>query len=145
MRDLRSARAVYASCALASAVAAAVLVASPSSAQVAFGITWYSDGTQGKAGPQGTQIKAYAVGALPDVPYQLVLGNDGNDPGHASHACMATVDVLNSSVIRAGSNGLIATVTGTVHNVPPGTYQLCFKDSSSNNLTGTGGTTFVVL
>lgn len=113
---------------------------------VVAGSTWYSDGSRTKSGPVGSTIRAYATGAVQNVPYQLVLGNDGGDPGHANHACMAAVDVLNPAVVFAGPNGLIGTVRGTVHaGTPLGTYQLCFKDSSVNNSTGTGGATFTVV
>lgn len=113
---------------------------------VVAGSTWYSDGTRSKSGPVGTTIRAYATAAVQGVPYHLVLGNDGGDPGHASHACMVAVDVLNPTVVFAGPNGLIGTVRGTVHaGTPVGAYQLCFKDSSANNSTGTGGATFTVI
>lgn len=114
---------------------------------VVAGSTWFSDGTKTKQGGIGTQIRAFGTGAPSTaVPYILVLGNDGGDPSHASHACMAIVDTLNPNVVHAGSNGLIPTVTGTVHaGTPAGTYQMCFKDSSVNNSTATGGATFTVL
>jgi hypothetical protein len=130
-----------------SAIAGVLAVASFAFAcTVAAGSTWYSDGTRTKSGPVGTQIKAFATGAVQNVPYKLVLGNDGGDPSHSSHACMATVDILNPNVVKAASNGFISTVTGTVHSTTAkGTYQLCFKDSSVNNSTGTGGATFAVI
>ena len=128
-------------------VAGALAVASFAFAcTVAAGSTWYSDGTRTKSGPVGTQIRAFATGAIQNVPYHLVLGNDGNDPGHASHACMNTVDILNPTIVNAAANGRIATVTGIVHSTTAkATYQLCFKDSSVNNSTGTGGATFTVI
>ncbi len=130
-----------------SALAGVVAVASLAWACTAVvGSTWYSDGTRQKSGPVGTTIRAYATGANQGVPYQLVLGNDGGDPGHASHACMFTVDVLNPTVVYSGPSGLIGTVRGTVHaGTPKGPYQLCFKDSSPANSTGTGGATFTVI
>ena len=130
-----------------SALAGIVAVASLAWAcTVVAGSTWYSDGTRAKSGPVGTTIRAYATQAVQGIPYLLVLGNDGGDPGHASHACMAAVDVLNPNVIFAGPSGLIGTTRGTVHAVTPaGPYQLCFKDSSANNSTGTGGATFTVI
>lgn len=114
---------------------------------VVAGSTWFSDGSRTKQGGIGTQIRAFGTGAPSTaVPYILVLGNDGGDPGHSSHACMVTVDILNPNIVHAGANGLIPTVTGTVHaGTPGGTYQMCFKDSSANNSTGTGGATFTVL
>jgi hypothetical protein len=130
------------------AIAAVLAVASFAWAcTVVAGSTWFSDGTRTKQGGVGTQIRAFGTGAPSTaVPYILVLGSDGGDPGHATHACMITVDTLNPNVVHAGSNGLIPTVTGTVHaGTPGGTYQLCFKDSSVNNSTGTGGATFTVL
>ena len=129
-----------------SAIAGVLAVASLAWAcTVLAGSTWYSDGTRSKSGPVGTQITARATGGLQGVPYHLVLGNDAGDPGHASHACMATVDILNPAVVFAGPSGLIGNVRGTVHaTTTAGTYQLCFKDSSVNNSTGTGGATFTV-
>ena len=130
-----------------SALAGVIAVASLAWAcTVVAGSTWYSDGTRSKSGTVGTSIRAYATGAVQGVPYQLVLGNDGGDPGHASHACMVAVDVLNTATVFAGPSGLIGTVRGTVHaGTPVGPYQLCFKDSSPSNSTGTGGATFTVI
>jgi hypothetical protein len=130
-----------------SALAGFVAVASLAWAcTVVAGSTWYSDGSRTKSGPVGSTIRAYATGALQGVPYKLVLGNDGGDPGHAAHACMVAVDFLNNATVFAGPTGLIGTVTGTVHaGTGVGTYQLCFKDSSTNNSTGTGGATFTVI
>lgn len=89
------------------------------------------------------QDRAYSSGG---VPYHLVLGTDGGDPSHASHACMETVAILNPTVVFASENGLIGRVRGTVPaETPPGPYQLCFKDSSPSNSTGTGGATFTVI
>ena len=130
-----------------SALAGVIAVASLAWAcTVAAGSTWYSDGTRSKSGPVGTSIRAYATGAFQGVPYHLVLGNDGGNPDHMSHACMATVDILNPAIVFAGPNQVIGTVRGTVHaGTPLGPYQLCFKDSSVNNSTGTGGATFTVI
>lgn len=130
-----------------SGVAWVVIVASLAWAcTVVAGSTWYSDGTRAKSGPVGTAIRAYATGAVQGVPYQLVLGDDGGNPAHATHACMTAVDVLNPNIIFAGPSGLIGTTRGTVKvTTPQGPYQLCFKDSSVNNSTGTGGATFTVI
>lgn len=105
------------------------------------GSTWYSDGLISHAGAPGTQISAYAVGAFTNVPYRLVLGT-----GDASHACATTVQVLNPALRYANSRGFISTTVGSVGpGLAPGTYKLCFEDSSSGNSTGTGGATFTVL
>ncbi|HEV3498020.1 MAG TPA: CAP domain-containing protein [Actinomycetes bacterium] len=114
----------------------------PASAPTAVvaGSTWYSDGTKTRSGPVGTVIQAYAVGALTNVPYRLVLGT-----GSSSQACATTVQVLNPTVVFAGPNGVIGRVSGTVQpGIAPGTYRLCFEDSSTGNYTGTGGATFTV-
>lgn len=104
------------------------------------GSSWYSNGDKARSGPVGTTIRAYAVGGLANVPYRLVLGT-----GVGTRACVTTVQVLNPIVVFAGPSGLIGTVTGTVQpGIGPGTYKLCFQDSSSGNSTGTGGTTFTV-
>ena len=98
------------------------------------GSSWYSDGTKAKAGPPGTVISAYAVNVFAGVPYRLVLGL-----GSAGKACEAPAQWINPTT------GLLGRVTGTVPlDTLPGTYKLCFEDSSTGNLTGTGGTTFTV-
>lgn len=111
---------------------------------VVAGSTWYSDGSKSKSGPAGTTIRAYATGGIQGVPYNLVLGGAGTT-GHDTHACMQAFDTLNPTNVFAGPSGLIGTVTGTVHTSAKGTYQLCFKDSSPSNSTGTGGATFTVV
>ena len=104
------------------------------------GSSWYSDGTKAKAGPPGTPIAAYAVNAFPNVPYRLVLGL-----GAPGKACEAIAQWINPAIVYAGPSGLIGRVTGTVPlGTLPGTYKLCFEDSSTGNFTGTGGTTFTV-
>ena len=107
---------------------------------VVSGSTWYSNGAKSSSGPVGTTIQAYAVGAIPNVPYRLVLGT-----GPMDRACATTVQVLNPTIVFAGANGLIGRVTGTVQaGIAPGTYKVCFEDSSTSNHTGTGGATFTV-
>ncbi|HET7719049.1 MAG TPA: CAP domain-containing protein, partial [Acidimicrobiales bacterium] len=107
---------------------------------VVSGSTWYSNGSKTRSGPVGTAIQAYAVGAIPNVPYRLVLGT-----GAADKACVTTVQVINPTIVFAGSNGIIGRVSGTVQaGLAPGTYKLCFEDSSTGNYTGTGGATFTV-
>jgi uncharacterized protein YkwD len=104
------------------------------------GSTWHSTGVKTRSGPVGTTIRAYAVGAIPNVPYRLVLGTSTS-----GKACVTTVQVLNPTVVFAGANGLIGTVSGTVQaGIAPGTYMLCFEDASSANITGTGGGSFTV-
>jgi hypothetical protein len=93
----------------------------------------------------GTTIRAYATGAVQGVPYKLVLGGAG-DTGMEGHACMVTFDTLNPNAVFAGSTGIIGTVQGVVHaTTAKGLYQLCFKDSSPMNSTGTGGASFTVI
>ena len=107
---------------------------------VVAGSTWYSDGTKTQAGSPGALIAAYAVGALQNVPYHLVLGT-----GDATHACTTVLQVLNQTIVYAGPSGLIGRVSGTLQpGLAAGTYKLCFEDSSSGNVTGTGGATFTV-
>lgn len=107
---------------------------------VTAGSTWYSNGAKSRSGPPGTAIQAYAVGALQNVPYRLVLGT-----GPFDKACATIVGVVNPTVVFAGANGIIGRVSGTVPALAPGTYKLCFEDSSTGNYTGTGGATFTVL
>ncbi len=105
------------------------------------GTSWYADGTKAKFGFPGTQVSAYAVQALQDVPYRLVIGTGSNEK-----ACEAIAQWVNPTVVYAGPSGLIGKVTGTIPGgTLPGNYKLCFEDSSTGNLTGTGGTTFTVL
>jgi hypothetical protein len=104
------------------------------------GSTWYSDGTKAKSGPPGTRIAAYASNAFANVPYRLVLGL-----GSSGKACEAPAQWINPTIVFAGPDGLIGRVSGTVPlDTVPGTYKLCFEDSSTGNLTGTGGATFTV-
>ncbi|HEX2157396.1 MAG TPA: CAP domain-containing protein [Actinomycetes bacterium] len=104
------------------------------------GSTWYSDGTRAKSGPAGTPIQAYGAGALQNVPYRLVLGT-----GTPDRACQAVVGAINPATLFAGPSGLLGRVNGTVPaGTGPGLYKLCFEDTSTGNLTGTGGATFRV-
>ena len=113
---------------------------SPAGPAVVQGSIWFSDGTKSAAGPVGTEIGAYAVNTAQGVPYKLVLGTGAPD-----RACQTIVQVLNPTPVFAGPNGIIGRVTGTVQpGVAPGSYRLCFEDSSSGNLTGTGGGNFTV-
>jgi len=114
--------------------------ASPSTG-IVVGSTWYSDGTRSKSGPVGTTITAHAVNAQANIPYRLVLGT-----GTSDKACQTIVQVLNQATLFTSPAGRIGQVTGTVQpGIPPGTYKLCFEDSSSANLTGTGGAIFTVV
>ena len=96
------------------------------------GSTWYSDGTNGQSGAPGATVRAYAVGAFQNVPYQLVLATSG---------CAATVAVLNPNNRFATSNGFIGTTVGTVPSgLQPGPYVVCFRSApsvSSPTATGT--------
>ena len=95
------------------------------SIEVVAGSTWFSDGTKVKAGPVGTTVRVYAVGAIPGVPYKLVLAVDDDGIGGQ---CTTTVQELNPNVVYAGPSGLIGRVTGTVRaTTPMGTYIVCFK------------------
>ena len=112
----------------------------PTGPAVVSGSTWYSDGSRTKSGPAGTQVQAYAVGALQNVPYRLVLGTGAGD-----RACASIVATLNQATLFAGPSRLLGRTTGTIPTgLTPGTYKLCFEDSSTGNLTGTGGATFTV-
>ena len=86
------------------------------------GSTWYSDGTNSQSGPAGTTIRAYAVGAFQNVPYQLVTGRDGGTPGQP---CRVDMVPANTTARYANADGFLSTTVGTVDRLP-GTYQLCF-------------------
>jgi hypothetical protein len=112
----------------------------PTGPAIVGGSTWYADGTKTRSGPAGTPVQAYAVGAFQGVPYRLVLGT-----GPEGTACASIVSVLNQATIFAGPSGLLGRTSATIPaGVAPGTYRLCFEDSSSGNFTGTGGATFTV-
>ena len=129
-----------------SAVAGLLAVASLAWACTApVGSTWYADGTQHKSGPPGTTVRVYATGAFENLAYTLVLGDDGADPGHSAHACMRTLQVLNPNTRFADSSGFISTTVGTITYTVRGTYQVCFKDNSPANSTGTPGATFTIV
>jgi len=129
-----------------SAIAGMLAVASLAWACTApVGGTWYADGSTSKSGPAGTVVRVFASGAFPDLAYTLVLGDAGPTPGHGDHACMRTVDVLNPTPRFATTTGFISTTVGTVHLSTTGTYQLCFKDNSLANTTGTSGASFTVI
>ena len=112
-----------------------------SAIEVVAGSTWYSDGTRHKSGPVGTVVTAYAAGAIPNVPYKLVLAFDNDFVGGQ---CQTTVRELNPNVVYAGPSGVIGRVRGTVPpDTPKGTYIVCFRDSAFQS-TNTGGATFTV-
>jgi len=102
------------------------------------GSAWYSDGTKSASGPSGTTIRVYATNTLAGVPYQLVTGRNGVNPGQP---CALDLVVVNTAVVYAGSNGLIGRVTGTVDRLP-GTYQVCF--AQADPVTGHRAVTGVV-
>ena len=129
-----------------SAIAGMLAVASLAWACTApVGGTWYADGTSSKSGPPGTVVRVFATGAFANLPYTLVLGDAGANPGHGDHACMRTVDVLNPTTRLADEGGFLSTTIGTVHTTVRGTYQICFKDNSAANTTGTTGASFTVV
>lgn len=129
-----------------SAVAGMLAIASLAWACTApVGGTWYSDGSTSKSGAPGTVVRVFASGAFENLPYTLVLGDGGTSPGHGDHACMRTLDVLNPNTRLANNTGFISTTVGTVHHTTPGTYQLCFKDNTPANTTGTSGASFTVI
>jgi len=107
---------------------------------VSAGNTWYGDGANSHSGPPGTSISAFATGAFAGLPYRLVLGT-----GDRTRACVSTVAVVNPVIRYATRSGFIGTTVGTVGpEVPPGTYKLCFEDTSTGNFTGTTGATITV-
>lgn len=100
------------------------------------GSTWYNNGTRAMDGPAGTQVTAYARGALENVPYQLVSGKNG---------CSTDIILINPTVIYANSTGYIPPVTGTV-NRTSGTYDVCFSSVNAGipEVTATAPVTFTV-
>jgi len=91
-----------------------------------------------------TQIALFATGATQNLAYTLVLGDAGVD-GHVAHACMRTLQILNSINRFANSSGSISTTVGYINYSTPGNYEVCFKDNSPNNSTATAGASFTVL
>lgn len=110
----------------------------------AIGGTWYADGTQSKEGRPGTKVAVYATGAITNQAYTLVLGDAGSE-GNPAHACMRTLQILSPTIRFANSSGALPTTIGTVNYSTPGTYEVCFKDNSAANSTGTPGASFTVL
>jgi hypothetical protein len=108
----------------------------------AAGSTWFSDGTKSHSGPSGTVVRVFGTNAIANVPYQLVTGRNGVVP---SQPCGLDLVPANASVVHAGPNGLIPTVTGTISRLP-GVYQLCFAqtDPVTGSRTVTGVSTFTV-
>jgi hypothetical protein len=91
-------------------------ITAPAPRPVVAGSTWYSDGSKAKSGTVGTTISAGAVGAMPNIPYRLVLGT-----GDPTHACTTVVQVLDPTVIYASPGGLIGMTTGRCSpGRPPG-------------------------
>ena len=105
------------------------------------GSTWFSDATRTGSGAAGTVVRAYATGALAQVPYQLVTGRRAA----SGQPCALDLVPVNVTVVYAGPSGLIGRVSGTVNRLP-GTYQLCFAqiDPVSGSRAVTGGATFTV-
>ncbi len=105
------------------------------------GSTWSTNGTRTGSGPAGTTVRAYATGAVPNVPYQLVTGRSAS----TGQPCARDLVAVNSTVVYAGPSGVIGRVWGTVNRLP-GTYQLCFAqiDPVSGSRAVTGGATFTV-
>lgn len=113
----------------------------PAPQAIPAGSTWYADGSNAQSGPAGTTIRAYAASAFQNIAYRLVLGS-----GDLGRACVTTVAVLNPTFRFANTSGFISMTVATVPpGIAPGTYQLCFEDSSPANLTGTAGATFTVV
>lgn len=126
------------------AILCVVLSATEASAHVILGSTWYSDGTRTKTVHAGDTIKAYATGAIQNVPYRLVICSAG--VAHPAHACEGGINqIVNPTIVYAGPSGIIGGVTGSVTYNVPGTYQLVFFDSSVNEATGTGGATITIV
>ena len=106
------------------------------------GSTWYSNGSRAASGPSGTTIRVYGTNAVAGVPYQLVTGRNGVNPGQP---CALDLVVVNAAVVYAGANGVIGRVSGTVNRLP-GSYQVCFAqaDPVSGSRAVTGVVTFTV-
>jgi hypothetical protein len=96
------------------------------------GSTWYSDGTRTASGPAGVVVRAYATGAIANVPYRLVLATAG---------CRTVVGELNPAMVYAGPTGLLGRVQGTIPSgLTPATYTVCFRNAAGT--TATAGATF---
>jgi hypothetical protein len=122
-------------------------VGSVGGAGLAFTEEWYSEGeshgitsnppaepemqgqtipTRGRLGPPGGTVTARANGAVPGVPYRLVLARDN---------CKTVASVLDARPRVAGPDGVIGTITGTVSStLAPGTYELCLRNLSEGRL-----------
>ena len=99
------------------------------------GSTWYSDGTAGRSGAVGAQVRAYGVSAFQNLPYRLVLGTTG---------CVAEVAVLTPTTRFANASGFLSTPVGTIPpETAPGTYAVCFL-STLGTPSATGPAAFTV-
>jgi len=103
-----------------------VVAADTPPAPVLAGATFYSDGTISKSGPAGTRITAFATGAESYVPYKLVTGRDGGNP---RTPCSTDVVPVLDVERYAGSTGFVSPTSGLIYR-SPGTWQVCFRDST---------------
>lgn len=99
------------------------------------GSTWYADGTAGRSGAVGAQVRVYGVSAFQNLPYRLVLGTGG---------CAAEVAVLNPTTRFANASGFLSTTVGTIPpGTAPGAYAVCFL-SALGTPSATGPAAFTV-
>jgi YVTN family beta-propeller protein len=93
------------------------------------GSTWYNTGAKARSGPAGSPVALYGVGAMPGLPYRLVLSR--------TQACADLVAFVNPTTVVPGASGLIGTVRGTIPaGTPAGTYWLCFRHTAGATATG---------
>lgn len=113
-----------ASVAGALAVASLAFACTPASGQT----RWANTGSSANQNlDQGTRVTLNATGATDSAPYVLAVGT--TDAGHnMNHTCMDVHGYINSITVYANSFGFIANTTGTIPNLPNGSYQVCFRD-----------------
>jgi len=106
------------------------------------GAAWYSDGLNAKSGPSGTTIRVYGAGLIENLPYKLVTGRDGGNPGQP---CRSDLVPVNNVVRYSNTSGFVGTTVGTVDRLP-GTYQVCFAqiDPVTGKRAVSGAVTFTV-
>lgn len=100
--------------------------AMPAGAIVYFhGRTWYLEGQLFREGPSGTQISAFATGAIPGHSYKLF--SSPFVPARDHELCGYSLTEVNPNVRVATPNGFIGTTTGPVTG-EPGDHMICFVD-----------------
>ncbi len=127
---------------VAAALAALALIGTAPIAEAyedVVGITWYTDGTYQRAGPSGTVVVVYVVGARRSQPYRLIMS-----PWDGDYTCgdpRGDRDIY-PGVRSSNAYGLIYATAGMVTD-PPGEYAICFRTDAA--MSATNPITFTIV